>query len=68
MVGSDANLDGPETKVHGELTLKKWLFNLEQMSFGTLPRTNHIYYYLCLSPLSTGCDLITRQAVGDILG
>lgn len=45
MVGSDANLDGPEAKVHGEVIMKNGIFNLELMNFGTLP-ANKVYKFL----------------------
>jgi kynurenine formamidase len=45
MVGSDANLDGPEAKVHGEITMKNGIFNLEQMDFATI-HTEKVYKFL----------------------
>lgn len=45
MVGSDANLDGPEARVHGELVLKNGIFNLELMDFSTFP-TEKVYKFL----------------------
>ena len=45
MVGSDANLDGPDAKVHGELTLKNGIFNLELMDFASF-RTEKVYKFL----------------------
>jgi kynurenine formamidase len=45
MVGSDANLDGPDAKVHGELILKNGIFNLELMDFATF-HTEKVYKFL----------------------
>ncbi len=45
MVGSDANLDGPDAKVHSELILKNGIFNLELMDFATFP-TEKVYKFL----------------------
>jgi kynurenine formamidase len=45
MVGSDSNLDGPDAKVHGELTLKNGIFNLELMDFSTF-HVEKVYKFL----------------------
>jgi len=45
MVGSDSNLDGPDSKVHGELILKNGIFNLELMDFATF-HTEKVYKFL----------------------
>ena len=45
MVGSDANLDGPDAKVHSELILKNGIFNLELMDFATF-HTEKVYKFL----------------------
>ena len=45
MVGSDANLDGPDAKVHAELILKNGIFNLELMDFASF-HTEKVYKFL----------------------
>jgi kynurenine formamidase len=51
MVGSDANLDGPEPRVHAELTLKNGIFNLELMSFAALQSTKVSKFAFVFTPL-----------------
>ena len=45
MVGSDSNLDGPESKVHSEITMKNGIFNLELMDFSTF-HSEKVYKFL----------------------
>ena len=45
MVGSDANLDGPHEKVHGDITMKNGIFNLESMDFSTF-HSEKVYKFL----------------------
>jgi kynurenine formamidase len=45
MVGSDSNLDGPEAKVHSEITMKNGIFNLELMDFSTF-HSEKVYKFL----------------------
>jgi hypothetical protein len=51
MVGSDANLDGPEPRVHSELTLKNGIFNLEFMNFAELQSTKASRFLFVFTPL-----------------
>jgi kynurenine formamidase len=51
MIGSDANLDGPEAKVHGEITLKNGIFNLEIMDFSTLHAEKVYKFLFVFTPL-----------------
>lgn len=51
MVGSDANLDGPEAKVHSEVTMKNAIFNLESMDFSSLEREKTYKFLFVFTPL-----------------
>jgi kynurenine formamidase len=51
MIGSDANLDGPDAKVHGEVTMKNGIWNLELMDFGTLPTDRKYKFLFVFTPL-----------------
>jgi kynurenine formamidase len=51
MVGSDANLDGPEYKVHSEITMKNGIWNLELMDFSTLPAKRKYKFLFVFTPL-----------------
>jgi kynurenine formamidase len=51
MVGSDANLDGPEARVHSELTMKNGIFNLEFMNFATLQSAKSHRFLFVFTPL-----------------
>lgn len=51
MVGSDANLDGPDAKVHGELTMKNGIFNLELMDFSSFHREKVYKFLFIFTPL-----------------
>jgi kynurenine formamidase len=51
MVGSDANLDGPEAKVHSEVTLKNGIFNLETMDFSTFENEKIYKFLFIFTPL-----------------
>ena len=48
MVGSDAHLDGPDVMVHGEVTMKNGIFNLETMDFRLFKTRKSISFCLCL--------------------
>lgn len=51
MVGSDAHLDGPDFQVHGEVTMKNGIFNLEFMNFGTLQNEKVYKFLFVFTPL-----------------
>lgn len=51
MIGSDANLDGGDFKVHGEVTMKNGIFNLEFMNFGTLQTVKSYQFLFIFTPL-----------------
>jgi len=51
MIGSDASLDGPDFKVHGEVTMKNGIFNLEFMNFGTLQAEKVYQFLFVFTPL-----------------
>ena len=51
MVGSDSNLDGPDAKVHSELTLKNGIFNLELMDFSTFHAEKIHKFLFIFTPL-----------------
>jgi kynurenine formamidase len=51
MIGSDSNMDGPDAKVHGEVTMKNGIFNLELMNFGTLPADKVYKFLFVFTPL-----------------
>lgn len=51
MVGSDANLDGPDAKVHGELTMKNGIFNLELMDFSSFHGEKVYKFLFIFTPL-----------------
>ncbi len=51
MIGSDANLDGPDAKVHSEVTMKNGIFNLELMNFGALPQEKIYKFLFVFTPL-----------------
>ncbi len=51
MVGSDANLDGPEAKVHSEITMKNGIFNLETMDFSTFHNEKIYKFLFVFTPL-----------------
>lgn len=51
MVGSDAHLDGPDFMVHGEVTMKNGIFNLEFMNFGTLQNEKVYRFLFVFTPL-----------------
>ncbi len=51
MIGSDAHLDGPDFMVHGEVTMKNGIFNLEFMNFGTLQNEKVYRFLFVFTPL-----------------
>ena len=52
MIGSDASMDdGKDFPVHGEVTLKNGIFNLEFMNFGTLPAEKSYKFLFIFTPL-----------------
>lgn len=51
MVGSDANLDGPDALVHSELTMKNGIFNLELMNFAALEKESAYRFMFVFTPL-----------------
>lgn len=51
MVGSDANLDGPNAKVHGEITMKNGIFNLELMDFSSFHAEKVYKFLFIFTPL-----------------
>jgi hypothetical protein len=51
MVGSDANLDGPDALVHSNLTMKNGIFNLELMNFAALEKESTYRFMFVFTPL-----------------
>jgi hypothetical protein len=51
MVGSDANLDGPDALVHANLTMKHGIFNLELMNFAALEKESTYRFLFVFTPL-----------------
>ncbi len=51
MVGSDANLDGPEATVHSRVTMENGIFNLESMNFGTMRNEKQYKFLFIFTPL-----------------
>ena len=51
MIGSDAHLDGPDFMVHGEVTMKNGIFNLEFMDFGALQSEKTYKFLFIFTPL-----------------
>lgn len=51
MVGSDANLDGPESLVHTELVMKKGIFNMELMDFSAMEKEKQYKFLFVFTPL-----------------
>jgi hypothetical protein len=51
MVGSDANLDGPDALVHANLTMKHGIFNLEFMNFAALEHESAARFMFVFTPL-----------------
>jgi kynurenine formamidase len=51
MVGSDANLDGPEALVHTELVMKNGIFNMELMDFSGMQNEKNYKFLFVFTPL-----------------
>lgn len=51
MVGSDANLDGPDATVHSRVTMENGIFNLESMNFGTMQNEKQYKFLFIFTPL-----------------
>ena len=51
MIGSDANMDGPEAWVHSNLTMKNGIFNLELMNFAALEHEQSYRFMFVFTPL-----------------
>jgi hypothetical protein len=51
MIGSDANFDGPEARVHTEVTMKNGIFNLELMNFAALEKEKASKFLFLFTPL-----------------
>lgn len=51
MVGSDANLDGPESLVHTELVMKNAIFNMEMMDFSGMQNERTYTFLFVFTPL-----------------
>ena len=48
MIGSDCTLDGPGAPVHGDITMKNGIFNLEWMNFQSLQNEKtYKFLFLC---------------------
>ena len=62
MVGSDSNLDGPDSKVHGEIILKNGIFDLELMDFGFPTLKKCTSFCLFSHPLTERCNRFSWTA------
>lgn len=51
MIGSDANMDGPEATVHSRVTMENGIFNLESMNFGTMQNEKQYKFLFVFTPL-----------------
>lgn len=51
MVGSDANLDGPESLVHTEVVMKNGIFNMELMDFSGMENERTYKFLFVFTPL-----------------
>jgi kynurenine formamidase len=51
MVGSDANLDGPDGLVHSEVVMKNGIFNMEFMDFSAIEKERVYKFLFVFTPL-----------------
>jgi len=51
MIGSDANMDGPDALVHAGMTMKHGIFNLEFMNFAALEKEKTYRFMFVFTPL-----------------
>jgi hypothetical protein len=51
MIGSDANMDGPDALVHANMTMKNGIFNLESMNFSAMEKENSYRFMFVFTPL-----------------
>jgi hypothetical protein len=51
MIGSDANMDGPDALVHANMTMKNGIFNLEFMNFAALEEEKTYRFMFVFTPL-----------------
>jgi kynurenine formamidase len=51
MIGSDANLDGPEATVHSRVTMENGIFNLESMNFSNMQNEKQYKFLFVFTPL-----------------
>ncbi len=51
MIGSDCNLDGPESLVHTDITMKNGIWNLELMTFASMEKEKTYKFMFVFTPL-----------------
>ena len=51
MIGSDCNLDGPESLVHTDITMKNGIWNLELMTFAAMEKEKTYKFMFVFTPL-----------------
>ena len=51
MIGSDANMDGPDALVHANMTMKNGIFNLEFMNFAAMENGKSYRFMFVFTPL-----------------
>ena len=51
MIGSDCNIDGPESLVHTDVTMKNGIWNLELMKFAAMENEKVSKFMFVFTPL-----------------